>query len=80
MSVLQRLDQFRDWVLYGTINPSPYQAMDNDADIEERLNVLARAAQDFTANRKPVGDWICGCSELLHANETSCWRCGGLRP
>jgi hypothetical protein len=75
-----RLQQFQDWVLYGTIDPVPFTGMGTDADINERLNVLARAAQDYTASIKPIGDWICGCSELLHANEKSCWRCGCPRP
>lgn len=76
-----RLSQFQDWVMYGTINPIPFQPMGTNEEMNERLNVLAVAAQAYTSKPvQPIGDWICGCSELLHQDEESCWRCGAQRP
>jgi len=65
--------------LVGTLVPGterwPELWVADDAKIDQARGMIRQAARD----KEPDAEsWVCaGCGELIEAQFTKCWRCGG---
>jgi hypothetical protein len=83
----ERVFRLMNWIQYGKAVPGTYSLPGTKDEQEERFMVLATEAWKWeqgvtappTARAPAAPDWTCGCGATLHANEASCWRCGGKK-